>query len=235
MNIELALFTYGGIHPQTFDAVMDEIVFAHANKHALSYSRISEDALISRSRSRVASRFLRNNPKDAVLFMLDHDIAFSPGGVVETCRKAASTHGIVGGMYSCRTFGKGHTSRLAKAQDSWTEGADELLPAEYIGGGFMAIPWKVLDKIVAAKRVKLCTMGGSEVFYDFFRPITVPTEPPYVQPTDAWAHEYLSEDWAFCRRATAAEAPLHVYAKPVLRHYGDHGYTVADGLPKKFL
>ena len=40
--------------------------------------------------------------------------------------------------------------------------------------------------------------------------------------------EYLSEDWALSRRAEMAGVDRFIYAKPTLRHHGDHAYTVEE-------
>ena len=260
VRIFTGFFTYGGILEACHDSLMRELLLATTLKDVeMVVHRVSDDALISRSRSRAASRFLEASatpppsvafsgkghseapiPFD-VLFMLDHDMAFRSGDLLATCQKAMETKGIVGGLYSNRAFAQGFTSRLKDEAVPITIGEDQILPAQYVATGFMAIHRSVLEKMlgytkgdVAGLPVRRCAEfikpdGSCRTFYNFFDCITVVSD-MVKQDKDGVIYEALSEDWSFSRKAQAVGVPLHVYAKPVLVHHGLHGYTQQDGM-----
>lgn len=237
----LALFSYGGLEAQTFDSLQSELFHARDTNQTLLYSRVHGDALISRSRSKALSAFLEKTDCN-VFFMLDHDVEWEMGMVLETCQKAHERQAIVGGFYSCRGIGMGMSSRLKSEKATVKMGADELHDAEYIGGGFVAIPRQVAEEVLSyGLRARDVAEHGGDVnrstlnavltsciytdgteFYDFFRPIVVPST------MTEGAHEYLSEDWAFNWRARQANQnrPQYLWSKPVLRHWGTWGYMM---------
>ena len=228
MRTHIALFSYGGVQGHTFDCVLDELA-KFTGKDEAFFSRPIDDALISRSRSKMASQFL-DGPCD-VLFMLDHDIGFATGDLIATCRKALETAALVGGLYALKAFGKGFSSRLAEKRGEVAIGTDALLRATYLASGFVAIPRAALEKMVdklpsAAEPFKLsrCTHAPEELFYDFFRPIVTPST------LMEGKLEYLSEDWAFSARAAHCGVESFVYLKPRLRHHGDFGFSVQDAV-----
>lgn len=232
----LCLFSYGGLEEKTLDSLIQELFTSGQNGIDLYLHRISDDALISRSRSRATAKFLETDAE--VLMMVDHDIEWRPGDLAATVRKAVETQSVVGGMYSCRAFGKGMASRLASEAVHFVPGGEALHAAEYVATGFMAIPRAVLEKTIEVLgkdgvdpdlRVRPCIENVSSrekaasEFYDIFRTFTVPST------MEAGKQEFLSEDWAACHRFKAAGFRCFVYERPLLRHWGQHGYTVHDG------
>ena len=232
MKVHLALFSYGGISGHAFDCVLDELSRFTGEDEAL-FSRPIDDALISRSRSKVASQFLEGTCD--VLFMLDHDIGFAPGDLIATCRKALDTGAMVGGLYALKTFGAGFSSRCAEKRGALVIGVDALVKATYLASGFMAAPRAaldtMLDKLSVASidallshlRITKCVHAPGEEFYDFFRPVVAEST------LTEGRSEYLSEDWAFSRKASACGIQPYVYLKPRLKHHGDFGFSVEDG------
>ena len=246
----IAVFSYGGIEGPTLDSYVNEMLFAQRKGIPLLQTRVHGDALISRSRSKALSGFLNLDPATAnVFFMLDHDLEWDEGDILATCAKAHECQAIVGGIYSCRGFNMGHSGRFAKEGVVMKPGADVLHEAEFIGGGFVAIPRIVAEEVLkkGLSDVKVsdtsdagtrnldtalheCIYTDATSFYDFFRPVVVPGT---LNPSDK-RHEYLSEDWSFNWRARAAapSRPQYLWSAPVLRHWGSHGYTMATS-PKK--
>lgn len=234
----IAVFSYGGIEGPTLDSYVNEMLFAQEHKVPLLQTRVHGDALISRSRSKALSGFLALPPEKAnVFFMLDHDLEWNQGDILATCAKAHERQAIVGGIYSCRGFNMGHSGRFEKEGVVLKVGADELHPAEYVGGGFVAIPRVVAEEVLKkgleaaqnmgndARALHECIYTDDTTFYDFFRPVTIPST---LKPGDT-RHEYISEDWAFCARARWANPnrPQYLWSAPNLRHWGSHGYTMA--------
>ena len=246
LKICIALFSYGGIEGMTFDSLQNELLWAKDQKLSVLFSRVHGDALISRSRSKALSSFLEKTDAN-VFFMLDHDVEWTTGQIVATCAKAHERQAIVGGFYSCRGFGMGMSGRLKSEQVTVKIGADALHDAEYIGGGFTAIPRQVAEEVLkAGKRAARegqtdfaatetdlalheCLYTDGSKFYDFFRPIVVPST------MQEGAFEYLSEDWSWSHRARQANPnrPQYLWSKPVLRHWGTYGYMMNTSMKER--
>lgn len=241
LKIFLSLFSYGGIHSRLFDCLRSELGLLDQRKVKHVFKHVSDDALISRSRSKALSDFLRTDCD--VYFALDHDIAWLPGDLLATADMAHLKKCIVAGMYSVRGKAQGCAGRLYAACANIVPGKDELFEAEYIPGGFTAIPRLVAEEVLAyGARADLerdapaalseCIYNDGTSFWPFFGCFAVPSK---VFPGK---HEFLSEDWAFserARRASPARAQ-YLWSKPLLAHYGEHGFMMVEagqgGAPK---
>lgn len=238
ITIQIAHFSYSGVTEENLQSFLSLTDFAmRQQKIRLRYSRISGDALIERSRSRALSWILPDDAAD-VLVMIDHDIEFKPEDVYGLAIKALETDGLVGGIYSSRAFGKGWACRLVGEEVDRVEiGKNSLIPATYLGTGFLAIPRNVAIRLVetfagagvdSAMQITKCKddpnfdAAGSPYFYDFFRCVPMPIEGHFGE------YEFLSEDWAFCARSAKIGVPMNAWAKPVLRHWGMYGYEQKD-------
>ncbi|KKN29543.1 hypothetical protein LCGC14_0843010 [marine sediment metagenome] len=209
----LALFAYSGVLPDTVDCLLRDLRLWPN----IVYYRISNDALISRSRSRAASDFLQSNREMTgdVLLMVDHDIKWDEGDLVYLAEKTLETKGIVAGIYSKREFGGGTAVRFS-APGKYTAGEDVLAEAQFVSTGFLGIHRSVLEKM---SETLPKTIGN---FWPFFLPLLA------THPVDADAVEYLSEDWAFCARARELGASIHAALKPNLVHVGEWAYRLVD-------
>jgi len=210
-KVNIELFAYAGVEPTTCDSLLRDL--PHIPN--LTYSRISKDALISRSRSKAATDFLRNDANLDIMIMIDHDISWQPGDIQHLLQKVVETESMVGGVYSKRVFGRGIAAKPA-GQGNNTIGRDELIPAVYLSAGFWGIHRKVLEKV--SEILPLTT----DNFWPFFMPMLSAPRPD-------GRPEYLSEDWAFCERARNLGFKLFLDLKPHLVHNGRYGYRVIDG------
>ncbi|WBK39882.1 hypothetical protein [Rhodobacteraceae phage LS06-2018-MD06] len=223
------LFSYGGVAESTVDSLIHEILLSLRNPEMIvRYDRISGDALISRSRSRAASKFLLNTDFD-VLFMIDHDLSWQPGALQEVAYRAHKEQAIVGGLYSKRVIGKGWASRFAKNafenMDSFRIGEPGLLPAEYVATGFMAIPRKVLIDVKDKYHdIEFVSDGADMHYWSFFSCFVDDHSLLYGK------REYLSEDWAFCKRAMSLGYKCYIDKYPKLVHWGEHGFSPDDAV-----
>lgn len=232
LKTSLLLFGYGGVEPAAHDCLFHELI-RDPGDIAWAHRIVFDDALIERSRSVALSRSIRSDAD--VVVMLDHDIVWEPGDVAALARRAHKENAIVGGLYACRGYRAGFSSRLATQGVAWKEGGDTLHKAEYVATGFMAIPRRCAERIVACctrpdapdwARVSECigVDRPEQTFHDFFRCVSVPcTMAGYEDKM-----EMLSEDWSLCKRAAFSDVPLYVWEKPRLRHYGRHGFRVDD-------
>lgn len=209
----LALFAYANVTPDTVDCLLRDLRLWPN----IVYARISSDALISRSRSRIASDFLDSKREltGDVLLMLDHDIKWEQGDLVHLAEKTLETEAVVAGVYPKRAFGGGTAVRFG-TPGKYTIGEDVLAPAQYVSTGFIGIHRTVLEKL--AKTMPR-TIGN---FWPFFLPVLA------AHPIDKDACEYLSEDWSFCARAHALGVPIYAAMKPRLVHVGEYAYRMID-------
>lgn len=175
------------------------------------------DALIERSRSILATKFLNDDSEDVLIF-IDDDISFN---VDDAVRLAADVldYGmdIVGGCYVTKS------EVQPILQHNVFEGEEIILapdsdpiPVRYVSTGFMAIAKRVLRKMVDESKLPLCM---PQSFYPFFA--TGCKEIDGVM-------RFLGEDWAFCERAR--ELGFKVWLDPSIRlgHTGKYTYTVED-------
>ncbi len=209
----LALFAYSGVLPDTVDCLLRDLRLWPN----IVYYRISNDALISRSRSRAASDFLQSDREMTgdVLLMVDHDMKWEKGDLVHLAEKTLETEAVVAAVYSKRNFGEGTAVRFSDPGD-YSIGDEELAPATYISTGFLGIHRKVLEKMAETLPK---TIGN---FWPFFLPLLAN------HPVDVDAVEYLSEDWAFCARARELGIKIWVDLKPRLTHIGEYAYRLID-------
>ncbi len=254
LSIFICLFTYGGIEAKTMQCIQDELekIQQTVGAKAVLFN-VHGDALISRSRSKALSVFLES--KHDVCFMVDHDIEWVPGALLQTAVRAAARQCLVGGLYPCRGIGRGLATRMKSNMTKFKTGDDLLLDAEYLATGFIAIPRVVAEEVLKyglavdprgeaeanvtgeayeralSSQLHHCLYNDGTAFFDFFRPICVKRTVQAVSARlDLPPYEYLSEDWAFCYRARAANAnrPIYAWTAPWLVHHGSYGYTLFD-------
>lgn len=151
LEVNLVLFSYGGIGPKTHESIMLEIVHAARNGIKLEYTGFTGSALICKARSQALSMFLREEKRGNVCFMLDHDMSWTPGDICETARLAHENQAIVGAVYSKRVFGQGYACCNAKGDGVLQVGTEKAGIAELgrIGTGFIAIPRGCAETIKA--------------------------------------------------------------------------------------
>lgn len=249
-RIQIALFCYAGLNEFTAESLLTEKDYAHQIGAEFHYQRISNDALIPRSRSRGLSNFLNQTDLD-VMVMIDHDIQWNRGDIFNIAHEALRTNALVGGLYSKRTHGGGWSSRIT-AEGAFGFGVEGVLACDYLATGFLAIPRAValdiqqkldidgplwqerLNQLQAENNQPLIrqhydlSLGRIQEetaqYYDFFR--------CFRQPNANGSYDFLSEDWAFSARAKYCGHPLYISTKPILVHYGDYGFTPTDGMAR---
>lgn len=168
------------------------------------------DALISRARGIMAGKFLEHTDHTHLLFV-DADIGFKPEAVF---RLIDAGKDIVGGVYPIKRvqWDKAKAAFAAGAKDvpaaalnyvirfipnatnSVEVDDDGFGPVAYVGTGFMLIRREALQRVVDAHpelRAKHGDTAGASV-----PAATMVFEPMIEKETG----EYLSEDYAFCRR-----------------------------------
>ena len=209
----LWLCAYNGLTVATHLAILQEFMSWGGN---LSHRVKSGDANIDRARSKVASWFLQEPEETAgnILCMVDADNAWRPGDLAMIARQAEEHQAVVGGIYPKRAFGAGPALRVADgAAGRWRIGEEKLMPVEYVGTGFIAIPRSILQRVAAT----LPTVVGG--FQPFFMPFVI---------TENGATEYPTDDWAFLARVRAVGGKVFASTYPRLTHEGSYTYRMVD-------
>lgn len=178
----------------------------------------SKDALIARTRSIAATRFLEQGVGD-VLVMLDHDIGWDAGDLERIVRQCEQTRGIIGGVYSIREFGRGTAAVRLPDGDSYAMGSDRLVECEAVGTGFFAVHRDVLEAMV--RDGLAMNVQGWWPFFKFGERVNAAGE------TD-----FLSEDWWFCEEARRLGFSVHADLQPNLTHWGTHHFAMIDTAAK---
>ncbi|MEM1411308.1 MAG: hypothetical protein AAGH19_03040 [Pseudomonadota bacterium] len=256
--IRIALFAYGGIQAQTQQSLLAEMRYAAQRGVQLEYRGVSASAMIDKSRSAALTEWYRTTD-EGVLFMIDHDMQWRPGDVVETARLAAECKSIVGALYARKGLGKGLTSNDGGSERSLSVGTAEhqLTPCRYVASGLLAIDrsvpdrlWEELNTESASYQAKLGqamgkadlsalesliplgitqthqTASGDErsTIIDWFRPVRIRRE------DQRWV--WLGEDFSFSLRCLHCGIEPRINTRPMPVHWGDHGFTVQDGVQK---
>lgn len=203
-------FSYNGLT----DATVMSIFREWQGWPGLDFHIKGGDANIDRARSKVASWYLKEPEETAgsVLLMVDSDNAWQTGDLAYIAKRALEQRAVVGGVYSKRAWGQGVALRVA-SEGEWTIGEEELIPVDYVGTGFIAIP---RDVLLAISETLPMVTGD---FQPFFMPMVVEHRGNYEYPTD---------DVAFCARVREAGYPIFASTLPRLTHEGVYTYRVQD-------
>lgn len=196
----LATPCYGGLVTERYlDSVLALQARALAEGLPLEIATLGDDALITRARNRLVERFLAG-PHRHLLFV-DADIGFRPEAAL---RLRAFAGDVVGGIYPVKRIDPAalarHPGRPAAAFDyvvGWgdpdaLEGRDGFARARWLGAGFLMIDRPVLAALGAGWFDTAIDGDGT----------------------------YLSEDYAFCRRAAAAGFAVWADLDSRLSHTG---------------
>lgn len=218
----LWLCAYNGVGEETHLSIIGEMGLWPSLVHRVKKG----DANIDRARSKVSSWFLQESSETAgdVLLMVDADNSWMQGDLGLIARRALEHNAVVGGIYPKRAFNQGPALRLApeaKGQGKVQIGDDTLIPAEFVGTGFIAIPRKILEHL--GKELVHC-VGADTDPYPTYQPFFM----PYVIKT-VMGLEYPTDDQAFCHKVKQAGFPVYASTYPRLHHDGSYRYRLVDG------
>lgn len=181
----------------------------------------SNDALISRVRSIAVSKWLREQDGD-VFLMIDSDIVFIPQDAQRVVELAREKKGVACGAYPVR--GGSHLACRQLIEEGQLPPpisfGPEKPPVEiaYAGTGFFAAHRDVCEAIAAT--MPLCHANEEYAFWPLFMPSLHPS------PHDPTVTEYLSEDWAFCQRATDLGFTVWLETRALPIHLGQAQYDI---------
>ncbi|OHB29558.1 MAG: hypothetical protein A2790_06455 [Phenylobacterium sp. RIFCSPHIGHO2_01_FULL_69_31] len=192
------------------------------------------EALITRGRSRLAAQFL-SHPQATHILYIDADIGFRPENVFrlldadkdviaavcplkkidwEKVRTAAKA-----GASDLQAAGIGYVVRFLPTPDKSVEVNDGFARVAYGGTGFLMISRGAMQRIVDAHpelRAKMGDMADNQA------PEAVMVFDTMIEPETG---QYLSEDYAFCRRWRDLGGEIWADFEARLTHVGHAAYT----------
>jgi hypothetical protein len=177
------------------------------------------DALITRARSTLATRFLRDLTGD-VLFTVDSDILWDPEPFMQVAEQAHDLQAIVVGAYPTRAWGDGQVSSMLGDREIVFGEDPTPVPILYGASGFMAIPRVALERMRDQLALPLLHPKADRrmQFYPFYE--APRGEAPDGQPIG------MSEDFDICSKA--AQVGIDTYVNPAVRlgHIGQQVFRL---------
>ncbi|HEY9219022.1 MAG TPA: hypothetical protein VIO94_13300 [Phenylobacterium sp.] len=231
-SIYLATPCYGGeVTIDYMRSVMDLKAACEARGVRLHIELHGGDSLIPRARGTLATRFMASNYSH--LFFCDADMGFRPESVFrllesgkpliagvcplkridwDKARKAA-----LAGVQDLQKASVGYVLRFLPNPQNQVEVTDGYARVAYVGTGFMMIAREVVEAVAAAHpnlKVKMGDMSSAEEVWMLFETMVEPE-----------TREYLSEDYAFCRRWRDLGGEVWADVTPTITHVGRAAYT----------
>lgn len=153
---------------------------------------VDGDALISRSRSRAATQFLKST-KDELLMFIDDDIVISPFDATKLMQEAHQLKlPIIGAAYVTKSKSNPGFAIRPLNQDKLEFGINgQVHEMRSISTGCMIIHRDVLNKFINENIAPLCRHGNT-AYHPFFQHEKMLID-------GVW--EDMSEDWYFCEKA----------------------------------
>lgn len=184
------------------------------------YAPVGNDALVTRSRAIAARRFVEHSECD-VLLSIDTDILFEDRDAITLCEQARE-YGIVAAVYVTRSRERCWPTSIFLAGKP-VFFTDDPTPVEvrWAATGFVAVARRVVEAVV--KDQPLCHPSSDSLrMWPIYDPIVV--------ENDDGELIYLSEDYAFCERASRLGFKSYVNPAVRLAHLGPYPFRLEDML-----
>lgn len=185
------------------------------------------DALVSRSRSVVATHFL-NKTQDEMLMFIDDDVVINPKDAMKLMHIAHEKKlPILGGAYVTKSQkSPGLAIRPLKSGPIGFGSEGGLYPMRSISTGCMIIRREVLEKFIKKDLAPLCKhgQGGTHDYYPFFQ---------HTKMKIGGVWEDISEDWYFCEKARELGFSVWCDTTIKLGHIGNFEYSWDQIIQKK--
>lgn len=212
-KVYVAMCAHRGISPQVINNIR---ILEECPEPKIQFHLLDGDALIDRSRGRVATDFLLNSTDDILLF-LDDDIVFNPVDIRKLILECQENDlDILGASYVTKTDNGSTFTFMAieNVQDIPFGKSGGIAEVRMFATGCMAIKRRVLQKMADSGTAHLCN-NQTINFYPFFMPMEKVIN-------NCW--NYLSEDWAFCERARELGFKCWIDTTIKLGHIGPRIY-----------
>lgn len=234
LRLFVATPCYGGMVTQRYMQCMFALLqFTAQEGIEVNLELIGHESLITRGRNTLVAKFL-DDPNNTHLLFVDADIGFE---VVQVLRMLSADRDVVAGMYPLKLidWSAGALERLrtgealehaplrfvgVPCQGKELERDGSLVTAEYAGTGFMLIRRQVFERLMnayphtqyTASHIAAAPSMSANQFALFDCLI------------DGETGEYLSEDYAFCKRWRAIGGKVWLDTEGTLVHVGQHEF-----------
>ena len=230
MHLLIGTPCYGGLVTQRYmQSVCNLLEHANAIGLPVTVELLGYDSLVTRSRNTIVATFL-DSPTATHLMFIDADIGFSTAQVE---RMLAFDQEIVAGMYPLKTLHyddavyrrveAGEPLELAQLRyvgyfgdGPEREEVDGFIAGEFAGAGFLLMKREALMRMIEAYPEARYRTAHSQA-----GPNPSPNQYALfdcmIEPESG---DYLSEDYAFCRRWRAIGGKLWLDARSQLMHIG---------------
>lgn len=224
---------FGGMVSQNYVLSIMRLMASVGDQIELSLMLLGNDALITRSRATLVGKFL-DNPAATHLMFIDSDIGFEPEQFARLFRTGKL---FSAALYPIKEFdwervpqrhaqgeslvsaGLNYVGTLCTGTELAVE--DDFATARYAGTGFQLIRREVFERMMLAyPELKYRKIHAQDPeaptdrnLYAFFDPLI-----------DSQTGEYLSEDYAFCKRWRDIGGEIWVDLHSKLRHIGTSDY-----------
>ena len=172
------------------------------------------DALISRSRNKLATKFLKDT-QDDYLFFIDDDIEIEPYDATRMMQEAfAYKYPILGAAYPVKDQERPTLAIMTKEKKGSIKFGKSggVIPVDCVSTGCMLIDRRTLERMVKKETAHLCDQG----YYTFFQHREMEID-------GKW--DDCSEDWWFCRKAKQLGMNVWLDTRPKLNHVGPFNYN----------
>ncbi len=220
-SVTVAVCAHREIQAKTFDNLR---MLGNCPDPKINVRVLDGDALISRSRSRAASHFLKTT-EDELLMFIDDDIVISPFDATKLMQEAHSLAlPIVGAAYVTKSKTKsGFAIRPVNSGQMSFGKKGKLYEVQSISTGCMVIRREVLDELINKNVTPLCRHGDT-AYYPFF-------QHQKMIIGDVW--EDMSEDWYFCEMARKIGFSVWCDTTIKLGHIGPYEFNWDDVIEVK--
>lgn len=218
-HLHIGLPCYGG---QLFEATMTSflqfVMVAQQVGLQWSLDTMANESLVQRARNNLMAKMMTNSKATHFMF-IDSDIRFNPVSILQMI---SADKDIIAGLYPK----KGYPISLNLNVNQETKVQGPLFTVDTAATGFLMFKRKVYEDLIAAhpntKYVDDVGLGKQ------YEPFMFSIFDCYI---DDKGH-YLSEDWAFCRRAKAIGYEIWADSRVILNHIGMHEFRGnADMMP----
>lgn len=192
---------------------------------------IKDDALIGRSRSVVATQFLKENTSDYMIF-IDTDMAFSPEELERIYLAMRAGFEVVGGSYA---LGSGKAFAVHAFGGKILMDGD-VHPCKYVSTGFFGITKKALETVRDKCPYNWWDYDKGEMVQQVGLPLLHKknyTECyPFFESGALIPEEiYISEDWDFCNKVRRSGLTVYLHTGVMVDHIKEHTITAESVIP----
>lgn len=210
-HLHIGIPCYGGlILESTMTSLIKFILLAGRAGLSWSLDTMSNESLITRGRNNLMAKMMNNAAATHFMF-IDADIRFEAESVLQMM---AANKEIISGAYPKKAYPIAYNINLKQQ----TKIQGPLYTVDTAATGFLMFKREVYEKLIAAhpksKYVDDVGLGKQ------YEPMMYAIFDCYI---DDKGH-YLSEDWAFCRRAAALGYDIWCDGRVLLNHSGTHEF-----------